>query len=213
MKVYQDLTIRGSRRALEEFVVELEKRLKDGWSRQRTREAEVNRLASDSMYCFACTAKDARPASELWIATHSDGTLYVSNIWAQEFSSLSFDQYNAILSDFNATCVEPAARAIGVEVKLGNPDPQIEDFLSPKTVLMLRHFSQSANRSILHFYDDKRWHEFVASAYREGAALDPDMLKRWLIEEEKWSESSAASLANKYNDELALLKVYESQPA
>jgi hypothetical protein len=113
------------------------------------------------MYCFACTADGTRPASELWIATHSDGSLYVSNILAQKFSSLTYDQYNAILSDFHETCARPAAKAVGVDIELGNPDPQLEDFVSASTAKLLRAFSAAANRSIQHPLDRQRWNEFL----------------------------------------------------
>lgn len=166
-----------------------------------------------SMYCFSCTAAGGRPASELWIATHSDGTLYVSNILAQEYSSLTYDQYNAILRRFYARFVRPAAQAVGVELEFENPDPQIEDFLSGSTASLLRTFSGAANRSVQHPLNRKRWNEFLTAAYREAAPLTASMLKRWLIEEEKWPEDEAIDLAIEYEHARDLLEVYESRPA
>ena len=165
------------------------------------------------MYCFSCTAKSERPASELWIATHSDGSLYVSNILAQEFSSLSHDQYNAVLANFYGTCAKPASRIAGVDIELSNPDPRLEDLLPASTAKLLRSFSVLANRSILHPADRKRWNEFLTSAYREKATLDSSMLQRWLIEEEKWPEDEAINLAIEYEHARDLLEVYESQQA
>src|SRR5437879_7979595 len=98
MKVYGDLIVRGDEQALENFIVALEQHLKNGWSRYREREAEVGRAALGPMYCFACTARDSRPASERWMGTHSDGYLYVSNILAQERSSRAYAQYHALLT-------------------------------------------------------------------------------------------------------------------
>jgi hypothetical protein len=213
MKIYGDLVIRGSQQALKEFIAALEPRLTGGWTRHYKREAEVSKAALGRMYCFACTADGARPASELWVATRSDGSLYVSNILAQEFSSLTYDQYNLILSDFYERCAQPAAKAVGIAVELGNPDPTLEDFLSANTAGLLRNFSALANRSILHPLDRKRWNEFLAAAYREGAKLEPSMLQRWLIEEEKWPEDEAISLSIEYAHARDLLQIYESQPA
>jgi hypothetical protein len=213
MKVYGDLVVKGDGRALNNFIVALDQHLSNGWSRYREREAEVGRVALGPMYCFVCTAQGSRPASELWLATHSGGYLYVTNILAQEFSSLTYDQYNEILSDFYRACAKPAADGIPVSIKLGNPNPQLEDFLSPATARQLRSFSTLANRSILHPLDRQRWNEFLASAHREGAELNADMLQRWLIEEEKWSEDQAIGLAIEYEHARDLLATYESRPA
>ena len=38
MKVFQSLTIRGSRAALQEFLLEVERRLTDGWTEDRSLE-------------------------------------------------------------------------------------------------------------------------------------------------------------------------------
>ena len=213
MKVYQDLVIRGSRATLDKVITDLEQRLSDAWARYHERESEVRTAALGGMYCFSCTAAGDRPASELWIATGSDGALYVSNILAQEHSSLTYDQYNAILQEFHDRFACPAAQAVGAEVDLGKPDPQIEDFLSGATASLLRNFCRLANRSILHPNDRKRWNEFLTAAYREAAPLNASMLQRWLIEEEKWPEDEAIDLAREYEHARDLLQVYESRPA
>jgi hypothetical protein len=213
MKVYQDLVIRATQAALDRFITDLEQRLSDGWERYHARESEVRKAALGRMYCFSCTAADGRPASELWIATRPDGDLYVSNILAQERSSLTYDQYNALLREFYDRFARPAAQAVGAEVELGTPDPQIEDFLSETTANLLRSFSGIANRSILHPYDRKRCNEFLTAAYREDAPLTASMLQRWLIEEEKWPEDEAIDLAIEYEHARDLLEVYESRPA
>jgi hypothetical protein len=213
MKVYQDLVIHGSRQALDQFVADLELRLTNGWARYHAREREVRKAALGSMYCFSCAASGSRPTSELWIATRSDGSLYVSNILAREQSSLTYDQYNAILREFHDCFVSPAAAASGVEVEMGSPDPQIEDYLSPAAAGLLRTFSRLANRSVVHPLDRKRWNEFLTAAYREGAPLEVLMLQRWLIEEEKWPEDEAIDLAIEYERARDLLQVYESRPA
>jgi hypothetical protein len=213
MKVYGDLTVQGDPASLENFVVVLERFLTNGWSRYREPEARVRRAALGPMYCFRCTARDSRPASELWMATDSDGNLYVSNIRAQDFPSLTYDQYNAVLADFYTHCAKPAADAAGVNIDLGNPDPQLEDFMSSETAKLLRSFSREANRSVFHPLDRRRWNEFLASAYREGAKLPPELLQRWLVEEEKWPEDEAINLAMEFEHARDLLETFEAQQA
>src|SRR5712692_11895938 len=161
MKVYRDLVFRGNRPALVRFIADIEPRLTDGWARYHARESAVRRAALGTMYCFSCTTAGPRPASELWVATRSDGVLYVSNVLANEYSSLTYDQYNAIVQEFHDRFARPAAQATGVEVELGDADPQIEDFLSGETAALLRRISGLANRSIVHPLDRERWNEFL----------------------------------------------------
>lgn len=213
MKVYRDLIVKGNAQSLTNFVESLRRHLVNGWSWCREREAEVQRSALGRMYCFTCTANNARPISELWMATNSEGYLYVSNILARELSSLTYDQYNAILSDFHDNCINPSATGTGVSIELGNPDPQLEDFLSQPTARLLRSFSSLANRSVTHTLDRRRWNEFLIAVHKEGAHLDVSMLRRWLTEEEKWPPDEAADLAGDYARAMDLLKTYESLPA
>ena len=213
MKVYRDLVFRGSRPALDRFIADLEHRLANGWTRYHARENEVRRAALGAMYCFSCTTAVERPASELWLASQADGSLYVSNILSNEYSSLSHDQYNAIVQEFHDRFALPAAQAAGVKVELGKADPQIEDFLSAHAAGLLRRFSRLADRSILHPLDRERWNEFLTAAHREGAPLGASMLQRWLIEEEKWPEDEAINLAIEYEHARDLLGVYEPRSA
>jgi len=165
------------------------------------------------MYCFACDSKPGRPASELWIATRSASEQYVSNIVSNDVRKLTCDQYNDILQEFQQRFAQPAADSVGVDVRPGNPDPQIEDFLSPTAARLLRSFSALANKSILHPRDRKRWNEFLAAAYRENAQLDSSMLQRWLIEDENWPGETAIELSVEYENARALLETFESQHA
>ncbi|MGA2739659.1 MAG: hypothetical protein ABSG65_19745 [Bryobacteraceae bacterium] len=135
----------------------------------------------------------------------------MSNVLANEFSSLTYDQYNAIVQEFHDRFALPAASATGVQVELGTADPQIEDFLSAPTARLLRSFSGCANRSILHPLDRERWNEFLTAAHREDAPLSASMLQRWLIEEEGWPEDEASNLAIEYEQARGLLEVYESR--
>jgi hypothetical protein len=213
MKVYQDLVFSGDRTALDRFIADVEQRLDDGWSRFYERESEARRSALRAMYCFSCTKTASRPASELWITTRSDGALYVSNILATNYASLTYDQYNAILREFHERFALQAANKAGVKAELGNPDPQIEDFLSGTTARLLRTFSCAANKAVLHPLDRKPWNHFLTAAYREGASLDSSLLQRWLIEEEKWPEDKAIDLIIEYEHARDLLETYESQQA
>lgn len=213
MKVYGDLFVRGGTERLDRFSATLENHLVNGWSRNHEREAEVRSAALGPLYCYSCTRLKSRPSGDLWMAMHSQGYLYVSNILAHEFPSLTYDQYNAILSDFCKHCARPAADEAGVSLELGNQDPQLEEFISPTAAGILRAFSAGANRAVSHPLDRKRWNAFLLAAHRENAELSPDLLERWLVEEEKWPEDKARALSVEYEHARDLLNTYESLPA
>ncbi|MBI4902813.1 MAG: hypothetical protein HY820_04210 [Acidobacteria bacterium] len=212
MKVFQDLTVRGGRTALEAFLIAMEERLDGGWRRDLVREAET-RSSMLRMRCYRCDAGANRGAISLWLSTHSDGHLYVSNILAEDRQPLSYDQYNAILQDFYARFALPAATSSGAVVELGKPDYQIDDFLSPAAASALREFSALANRSLLHPFDRRRWNEFLILAHREETNISSDMLMRWLVEEEHWPDYRASNIVTEFENARGLLEAYESQHA
>ena len=201
----------GDAARLDRLIIEIERLLTDGWSRSHELEEQLRAGDPGPWYCFLCTVAGSRPASTVTLATESDGALYVSNIVPSELPSLTHDQYNAVLQGFHDRFACPAAQGIGVVIELGDPDPQIEDFLSAHTARLLHSFSALANRSVLHPLDRQRWNEFLTAAHREQAPLSPPMLARWLIEEEKWPEDKATDLIIEYENAQELLEVYESQ--
>jgi hypothetical protein len=213
MKVYQDLVFRGDPERLVDLISEIERRLSGGWERRFDLEKQVGRRALGPMYCFSCAATSTRPDAQLWIVTQSGGALRVSNVLSDSVPSLTYDQYNSILMEFYGEFADPAARRLGIAVELGRPEMYLETWLSTRAVELLRNFSALANKSILHPYDRRRWNEFLALAHRERTTLDPTVLKRWLIEEEKWSEYLAFELTTEYERARDLLEVFESQKA
>jgi hypothetical protein len=213
MKVYQDLVFRGDPERLIDLISEIEHRLSAGWERRFDLEKQVGRRALGPMYCFSCTAVGARPDAQLWIITGSEGELRVSTILSNDGPSLTYDQYNSTLMEFYNEFANPAARRLGITVELSGPETHLETWLSPRAADLLRNFSKLADKYILLPSDRKRWHVFLALAHRERTTLDPYVLKRWLIEEEKWSESLAFELTADYEHARGLLEVFESQKA
>jgi hypothetical protein len=213
MKVYQDLVFRGDPERLVDLISEIERRLSAGWERRFDLEKQVGRRALGPMYCFSCAATSTRPDAQLWIVTGSEGELRVSTILSNRGTSLTYDQYNAILTEFYSGFADPAARRLGIAVELSGPEIHLETWLSPRAADLLRSFSKFADKYILLPSDRKRWHMFLAQAHRERTTLDPRILKRWLIEEEKWSESLAYELTTDYEHARGLLEVFESQKA
>lgn len=213
MKVYQNLEILGSQPELDRFIVELDSRLTGGWCRDHAREREVHSAALGPMYCYAYEGDPERPASKLWIAPKNAASVHVSNILPEQLRSLTYDQYNGILQHFNERCASHAAFAAGVSIKLSSPELRIEDFLSLSAAALLRTFSRHANRMVLHPMDRQRWNEFLTAAYQEGASFPPELLVRWLVEEERWPEDEASNLAIEFEHARELLAVFDSRHA
>lgn len=213
MKVYQDLVFRGDPERLIDLISEIERRLSNGWERRFDLEKQVGRIGLGPMYCFSCAAAGARPDAQLWITAGSGGALRVSNIRSDNGPSLTYDQYNAILMEFYGEFADSAARHLGIAIELSGPETHPENWLSTRAAGLLRNFSTLADKYILLPSDRKRWHMFLAQAHRERTTLDPYVLKRWLIEEEKWSESLAFELTADYEHARGLLEVFESQKA
>lgn len=119
-------------------------------------------------------------------------------------------RYNAALRDFVDNVVEPAARRTAFDVRTTTERQSLEDWLPAATSDALRRFSATANRGTgsSHPSDRRRWFAFLLAARREGAALDAELLVRWLIEEEGWSDGQAHRLGGEYEFGLSLLDAY-----
>ncbi len=137
----------------------------------------------------------------------------MSNIRSDNGPSLIYDQYNAVLMEFYGEFADSAARHLGIAIELSGPETHPENWLSTRAAGLLRNFSTMADKIILLPRDRKRWNEFLALAHRERTTLNPSVLKRWLIKEEKWPESLAFELTTEYEHARGLLEVFESQKA
>jgi hypothetical protein len=211
MKVFRELKIRGQQSQLDQLIRDISASAGSGWSRDTKQEQDVQRHTStQDMYCFTCSASPQRKAGSLWLSA-GPGELHVSNIVPRAVSSLSRDEYNAILLEFWRRFVEPMATSSDLVVELGEADVGIDHWLSRETINRLRSFSASANKATgaSHPRDRERWHSFIVAAHDENAPLDPATLARWLHEEGGWSASAASDLAVEYESGRDLLSSYQ----
>jgi hypothetical protein len=68
MKVHRDLTLTGSRAALDRVVANMERLATGGWSRDQVSEQEF----ADSQYCFKCAETSKHRAAYVWLAPRGD---------------------------------------------------------------------------------------------------------------------------------------------
>lgn len=186
-----------------QFISWIDGHLTAGWSRDLAREDELNRESASKFYFFTYEQRaDEQPAT--LFLSHPDrqttSWLYVSNIIPHQVQELSLDQYNHILNDFHARFAKPAADSVGVPVELTSPEQSIEDWLSPELAKLLKAFSLGANKSTgsSHPMDRERWYDFLIALHRAGENPNVGLLRRWLVEEEKWPGDVAFDLVCEY---------------
>jgi hypothetical protein len=212
MKVYRELSIKGSWPELETFISRIAPRLgAEGWGAVEY----VYQHDPSKPFCFTCPETAGRTESEIWMARRDpdkpylgNGELYVSNIVPKDYrGQLSCPEYNAILTEFYERFVRPEKNDPGLTINLSDDDVGLEKWLTPTAAQALRLFSENANKSTgaSHPMDRKRWYQFLILADKENARLDASTLARWLTEEAGWADTTASELADDYERARSLL--------
>ena len=211
MKVFRNLYLRGSNDQIIAMIEAVAGSLTNGWTRSHGAEARV-RSSGQVWYCFVSPKKVGRPACELFITDKESDIWYVPNIVPVPTYQLSFDEYNSIIEEFCTEFVIPNARQFGVTFDLTEPLRQPEDWISCDAAQKLRNFSATANRLVGAGLskDREKWLDFVLTVYRDGRQLDPEDLKRYLVEDEGWAEEVADRLASEFDFGTKMLTFAES---
>jgi len=224
VEVFQNLFLRGPaksqpalRQALLDHVAgpwchaeEIEKKLSTlpGWSAGRPGSASGENGAD--ILAFDRDTSDGLPAATLWLSSQSDG-YKVTNIIPSETGQLDYSEYNAILEDFGQRVASRAAQQVGFQIETTSSRQSIEDWLPQKAAEALRRFSRYANKSTgsAHPSDREHWFKFLITAHSDKGQLDTELLARWLVEVEGWSDDRADKLAIEYEFGLGLLSEYD----
>ena len=179
---------------------------------KRAEEIRRNAVSSEDVLLFRHDAIDELPAAGLTLWGR-DGGYYVPNIVPLEARSLSYSEYNAILTDFVDRVARPVCERLGVGIELSSGSQSLEDWTTEDVAARLRRFSVAANKSTgaSHPMDQQRWFDFLVASHRSGKELDVETLARWLREVDGWDEETAYDLAGNYQNALALLAYYDEQ--
>ena len=177
---------------------------------ERAEEIRRNAVSSEDVLLFRHDASDQLPAAGLTLWGR-DGGYYVPNIVPLEARSLSYSDYNAILTDFVDRVAQPVCDRLGVGIELSSGSQSLEDWTVEDVATRLRRFSAAANKSTgaSHPMDQPRWFDFLVASHRSGKELDVETLARWLREVDGWDEETAYDLAGNYQNSLALLTYYD----
>ena len=161
--------------------------------------------------CIILHDDDKKPYADVTIKyDHDDQRIWLCNIVPCVVNELTFDQYNNALDQFKTEIVD---NCIGTLRCITTSDSFVgADVMSAETWKKLKSFSDLANRSSLHPYDNQRWHRFVISAFNNDPKLDADTIGRILSLQLGWNAEKTTRLVIRYEDEIALLKEYCGMP-
>lgn len=213
IEVYRDMDLKGDVARRAELKAALIAGATSPWRVDLERSAEVARNSSSGrdVVLFRREASDQFPAVGLTLWETDDG-YYVPNIVPLGFGSLTFEQYNAVLTDFIELVAGPVAPLFNFTITTTSARQDLEDWLPADAAVKLRRFSGAANKSTGrgHPMDERRWFDFLIAVHRTKNLLDPERLARWLHEVEGWDQETAHSLAGDYENGLALLEHYDN---
>src|SRR5580700_10329211 len=106
MKVFRELTIKGTSDQLAAFIDGIAPRLAgSGWGG-----GEYPQHDPPKMFCFTCPETAGRTASEIWVGYRGPNELYVSNVIPKAYrGQLLPEDYNEILREFYDRFALPVA--------------------------------------------------------------------------------------------------------
>lgn len=203
MKKFQDLFLQLNGTDINSLVDSLTQHCNSLWKRRPDKEDGAGGYRP---YCFESVGNESLAAAALFLYEKASGVWYVSNIVPTVERELSYEQYNSLLRDFASNVVTPAIEELTVIADLTTDEISISSVAGQSVEEALRRFSNLANKSTgtSHPYDQKRWFEFVAMAYKSSNELSADLVIRTLVEF-GWPEDMAFELGIKYEYAIDLL--------
>ncbi|MEK8022100.1 MAG: hypothetical protein VSS75_034925 [Candidatus Parabeggiatoa sp.] len=113
--------------SVSDFIPLLEKHLKSGWTHALNEELKLQKGMNSShserrAFCFVRHGDADYLPVFLWLVTKEPHKLYVSTIFSNTKSQLSYAEYNQILEHFYVHVVQNAAAEVNsqIELKLGH---------------------------------------------------------------------------------------------
>ena len=209
-----ELILRGAPDQVAKLVDRLQASTLSTWRRRRDLEKRLHdmRAAGTGTFCFSKEIETIHNCEfTVWLQTRGATELYVSSIVPSDRrSELGYAEYNQVLSDFKHTLISPLVNdlrihVIQVPVSLGL---DLENSLTVQASRSLRAFSNSANKSLLHHLDLKRWNAFVIQTHKDRTVIDPQLLDDWLAND-GWPDQLRARLVSEYDAARSLLTTYD----
>lgn len=214
---HNELIVRFDASDSAEVLRRLESTPTPGWTRQPKLEERMRKMRAmgADAYCFTKKFDPGPTEVAVWLQTRGPKELHVSSIVAiNARRSLTVEQYNQVLEDFEKSFIEPLTSGLRSHVfnYQARAAPTLEDALSTDLIGRLRAFSATANKGVPHPADLHRWRIFIARTHLENAVIDPTLLSDWL-QEEGWPESKSRWLVEQFEIGRAVLSVYDEERA
>lgn len=209
MKTHRDLTIDGDTAGLDGFSDDITNHLKDGWERDHEQE-KPDGINEGLPLVFSYTTSAERHAARVWLY-RNDHSWRLTNIVPIKGRELTQEQYNVILEEFTDRYVKPSAVRLKLSVSMGSATVNIHDSLSADAYEAFKDYLVRANKSSAYANgsDLDRWQTFIAKAHIGQCKLDPQILGRWLKEQENFPDATAFDLVSLYEGGRKLLQCYD----
>lgn len=209
--------LKGAQSDIEEVLRRIQLEIPGEWTRRKDLEQRMRKLRSsgENSYCLVKELEPDHQKYAVWIEPRGPGELHITSIIPLlAHAPLSVARHNEILEDIEKTLFEPLTRGLRIRpISYEVPTKlALEDVLPTESMSLLRRFSDTANKSMLHPLDALKWSAFVARTHIDNVVLDATLLADWL-QREGWPERQRLQLVEEYEYGRSLLTVYNEERA
>lgn len=222
MERFQDINIFCESESDAEALLRIARRLTELQSKWMIDEDEMQRsLRTDygqgrGFLCVDRLNNDRSPMAVLTLLHNPTQRVYIPNIVPRVVGKLSIAKYNEILQSFNSEILQPSLKDLNkpYRFEMTKAVIGIDDVFPAELAKRLRFFSEWANKTLLHPYDQERWRDFLIASHQSKHEVASDVLCNLLVEELNWPDDDARELAIEYDQGLELLRAYDqSEPS
>lgn len=185
MKIFRELYIRGNSDQLQEFIGQIKSFVAGDWSFKKS-----DRLSDYLLFNYNGDKVDNAQVSICIGDRISGGELHVGNIVPLKKSSLTTEEYNAVLMQFYNDIIKKYNES-GASITIQEPSEDVFDptsIISEEALKKLKLFCAVANKSTgsSHPNDQERWFDFICQTVDDERMFDYSTLADFLQDEEYW---------------------------
>jgi hypothetical protein len=220
MIVDRAIRVRGDREGLLRVIDNVTATLTGGWVRDDKAEKELRERGSET-FCFEAPETKEHPHG--YLGLHLKPTeLVASNPgysywhdgrrrWSKPRDEADeIDRRNRILLGFYERFLVPLSADLGVEATISDGLFHLEHYLGAETIRNLVGWARWWCPPSSNQVAEGCWVDFLVGAHREGARLDPWLLRRWIAEEWRIPVEEANRRLAEYKTARALLLSYQN---
>ncbi|WP_138342656.1 hypothetical protein [Intestinibacter bartlettii] len=225
MEIYRELYFKGTKEQLEHFINNIEEYVVNDWCLE-----EKSKRWKDYLFFDYIGTEVEKSSVSIYIGDiDKESELFVGNIVPLEKSSLSIDEYNAVLLKFYNDIIQPYSKD-NTDLTIippSNDKFNPLNFITKEALKKLKIFCAMANKATgsSHPSDRERWFDFICQTVDDGRMFDYDLLARFLQDKDywgkkdenfngvigdyAWSKEQAYKLADEYEYACEVLEYYK----